>query len=80
MATVTPFPHTDTTWARTVHTVAANARATFPSLGGKIDHALALVLAGAVQAADAAALHRGECVARLHVLRRALWPAGHLHV
>jgi hypothetical protein len=49
MATVTPFPRTDTTWTRTVHSVAARARATYPSLGGKIDHALDLVLKGAVE-------------------------------
>jgi len=52
MATVTTLRPTDTTWTRTVHTVAAKARSTFPSLGGKIDHATALVLAGAVEQPD----------------------------
>jgi hypothetical protein len=32
-----------------VHSVAAKARATYPALGGKIEHATALVLAGAVE-------------------------------
>jgi hypothetical protein len=52
MATVTALPTATTAWTRTVHAVAAKARATFPSLGGKIEHALALVLAGAVDQPD----------------------------
>lgn len=59
MATVTPFPQAPaTSWERTVHTVAAKARAAFPSLGGKIEHATALVLAGAVEMPDGMQPHR----------------------
>ena len=49
MATVTALPTTDTAWSRTVHQVAATARAAYPSLGGKIEQALALVLAAAIE-------------------------------
>jgi hypothetical protein len=52
MATVTTLPTANTAWTRTVHSVAAKARAAYPSLGGKIDHATALVLAGAVEQPD----------------------------
>jgi hypothetical protein len=50
MATVPPLPvSTHATWTRLVHTVAAKARATYPLLGGKIDHATTLVLSGGVE-------------------------------
>jgi hypothetical protein len=45
------LPASSPSWQRTVHAVAAKVRHAFPSLGGKIDHATALVLASAVEPA-----------------------------